>query len=418
LWELTDGSFDNVPSCAGESVLNTDPNCDGVHNVTDILLVINYVLGIPLASALDADGNGCPDTCDSLSCGLGDCDDGIGCTLDGCTAGTGCVSYPSDSACDDNDDCTTETCDPAADCQVILVADDTICDDSDLCTHDDKCASGSCTGDFSAVCDDGSICTLNDVCAAGACSGTPASDDVCDDSNPCTIDFCNAAGTACLHGVEPVGANCDDGDACTADEHCNGKGLCEWSSLASTPECDLPVLCQLEGAVGDILECKLQIARASVTSPSAAGAQLKFKYPNAHLSFISLFDELCFGTICFENDILGGSLKQLSTGHAVSCENTDPTVWDPGGFSNNLNQATLPGEGLCLFVHTSSPFTPLSDAFIDGAGAVVGNPDVLRAQFKLLHPDGGSVHATGFEAFQGNGLEMDVVWEDGVMIVD
>ncbi len=417
LWELSDGDFANVPACTGESVLNTDPNCDGTHDVIDLLLVINYVLGIPLSSELDADGNGCPDTCDVVTCLLGDCDDGIACTMDGCDASGACFSYPSDSACDDGDDCTVATCDEIADCQVLFKDNGVACDDNDLCTHEDACASGACTGVFSAICDDGNICTTNDACAAGKCTGDVAGDEVCNDDNSCTIDFCNALGTGCLHGVEPAGTSCNDGDPCTANEQCNGTGMCQWSEFSTDEGCELPVLCSLDGAVGDILDCPLQIARASFDSASAAAAQLKFKYPNAHLSFISIFDELCFGPSCFEFDILGGPIKQLSSGHTISCEHTDPTAWDPGGFSNNLNQQTLPGEGLCAFVHTSSPFTALSNAFVDISGAIEGNPEVLQARFKLLVPGGASVHATSFTATLGTGVEMDVSWDDGIMIV-
>ena len=122
---LTAGSYylagdDDVPACVGTSVLDADPNCDGAHNVTDILLLINYALGFPLSTAIDADGDGCPDACDALPCQLGDCDDGVDCTLDGCTAGTGCVSYTSDAVCEDDDECTTSTCDSEAGCIILF----------------------------------------------------------------------------------------------------------------------------------------------------------------------------------------------------------------------------------------------------------------------------------------------------------
>ena len=50
-----------APTCL---VASADLNCDGLTNVTDVILSIQLALGAPLNADLDGDGNACPDTCD------------------------------------------------------------------------------------------------------------------------------------------------------------------------------------------------------------------------------------------------------------------------------------------------------------------------------------------------------------------
>lgn len=74
-------------------------------------------------------------------------------------------------------------------------------------------------------CDDGQACTANDECdGAGACVGTAIPDCFqvaadCDDGNACTIDACQTDGTV-THDPEQVGTPCDDGDECSGSEVC------------------------------------------------------------------------------------------------------------------------------------------------------------------------------------------------------
>ena len=56
--------------------------------------------------------------------------------------------------------------------------------------------------------------------AAGACAGKTAAS--CADGNPCTASVC--VGDACTHKAHITG--CEDGDACTVAEVCNGAGTC------------------------------------------------------------------------------------------------------------------------------------------------------------------------------------------------
>lgn len=91
LWSLGGGSA-AAPSCAPDPQ-NADLSCDDTIDVADVLLSIQKVLDTPLTIDVDADGNGCPDTCEaeppapSCECaadpllGLGESEDLVGTTV-------------------------------------------------------------------------------------------------------------------------------------------------------------------------------------------------------------------------------------------------------------------------------------------------------------------------------------------------
>ncbi len=71
-----------------------------------------------------------------------------------------------------------------------------------------------------AECDDGDLCTAIAQCKDGACQGEPKP---CDDENPCTNDFCDPASGKCQ--AQPNSALCDDGNLCTQNDQCS-NGSC------------------------------------------------------------------------------------------------------------------------------------------------------------------------------------------------
>ncbi len=73
-----------------------------------------------------------------------------------------------------------------------------------------------------ALCDDGNACTAEDHCASGVCVG--ADPTLCDDGNPCTDDLCNPALGSCESS--PNTQACDDGDPCTLHSTC-AEGSCQ-----------------------------------------------------------------------------------------------------------------------------------------------------------------------------------------------
>jgi hypothetical protein len=145
------------------------------------------------------------------------CDDGLPCTMDSCNAETGLCSHVSlaaGQACDDGKPCTRqEVCTGQGTC-VGLVVD---CDDDNVCTTDSCDPNrGGCMHDFNAApCTDDDLCTTGTTCVAGQC-GLPV---YCSDGNPCTQDQC-VAGNCSYFPLANCCANsaaCDDGNACTTD---------------------------------------------------------------------------------------------------------------------------------------------------------------------------------------------------------
>ena len=173
------------------------------------------------------------------------CDDNEQCTQDSCDPLTGCI-YDSveknGQPCDDDNPCTTgENC-TAGEC---MGSSPTICNDNSPCT-DDSCSSQAGGCQFvpnTAPCEDGNPCTENDSCSGGDCQpGTPKvcepdvpcvlvhcdpaqagcvylpDDSKCVDDNPCTKDTCTA-GSGCSNEPEDF-LPCDDGEPCTVGDYC------------------------------------------------------------------------------------------------------------------------------------------------------------------------------------------------------
>ena len=108
---------------------------------------------------------------------------------------------------------------------------DADCDDQDVCTSD-SCDGGECVHAFVA-CDDGSVCTLDGCDPLAGCFVIPTD---CDDGDPCTADACSEATSLCLHAP----TDCDDGDPCTADACAPGAGCTHDPApcCATDPDCD------------------------------------------------------------------------------------------------------------------------------------------------------------------------------------
>ncbi len=232
------------------------------------------------------DGNACTqgDQCMGGVCRPGtaaSCDDQNPCTNDGCDAQLGCYNAPRAGACDDgtacssasmcqdgqcrgtvlvdcNDDnpCTTDSCDPVQGCKNVAVGNGGSCDDGDACTTGESCQGGACIASELTQCDDDNPCTTSaclpgegcvqvprtgscedgdrctgpDTCQSGVCVGGAALS--CNDNNPCTTDSCSASGGC--RNLATSGGACDDDDVCT------GAGVCALGVCAKGPRlsCD------------------------------------------------------------------------------------------------------------------------------------------------------------------------------------
>jgi MYXO-CTERM domain-containing protein len=209
--------FTNATSCliknVAKNVLCSDADACSIGRCTNA--------GTCLAGAAVGcdDGNSCTDdTCDPQNgaC-LGtnndsnSCSDGNACfTGEHCSAGK-CVAGTVEVNCDDQNQCTTDVCDPNTGCAHIAKS----CNDNDACTTD-GCDpnTGACSNE-PRVCDDNDLCTDDTCSAVTGCVFTAKG---CDDANACTADSC-AAGN-CGHAL----IDCNDNDACTTDDCDTGSG--------------------------------------------------------------------------------------------------------------------------------------------------------------------------------------------------
>jgi hypothetical protein len=201
------------------------------------------------------------------------CDDGDACTQSDTCQGGVCVGADR-VVCTELDQChDVGLCDPATGtCSNPLRDDGAHCDDGDACTQVDACHAGTCVGSSpvacsgtdqchdagtcdavtgmcsnpaktnGTACDDGNACTQSDTCVAGQCSG--ASPVVCVASDQChDAGACDPSSGLCSNPARTNGAPCNDGNACTQLDTCQG-GLCVGASPVA---CAAPDLCHDAG---------------------------------------------------------------------------------------------------------------------------------------------------------------------------
>jgi len=187
------GGWSAWSACASD-----DGGCEGTSTRTRDILVQ------PMCG-----GQECPTLSETEFCFLplgSDCDDDIYCTAyDACDGQGTCQGIPVDGACDDLDDCTADVCDPgstSADpdgCTYTNVPVD--CQVSDwgpwgICTNEDDTCVGSQLHTRTVI--------LEPACGGEACPPL-------EESQPCAM---------------TQGEDCDDGDACTVEDICDGVGGC------------------------------------------------------------------------------------------------------------------------------------------------------------------------------------------------
>jgi len=185
-------------ACTDDSCDPNDGGCLGINNDNNAC----------------SDGNACltGEHCSAGACVPGtvpvDCNDNNECTFDTCDQNTGCAHIA--KSCDDGNACTLDSCDPGdGACSSVEVT----CNDDNPCT-DDACSTATGCAFTPKNCDDNNACTA-DTCSAGACEHL---DVACDDSDPCTVDTCDAL-SGCAHtaipgcGIGTGGAGPGDGGA-------------------------------------------------------------------------------------------------------------------------------------------------------------------------------------------------------------
>lgn len=180
------------------------------------------------------------------------CDDQDACTSDSCTPGLGCEHAA--IGCNDSDPCTQDACEPTLGCTNTLI----ICTDGDLCNGIETCnpETGRCQIGSALDCDDDDACTSDSCDASDGCAHVGME---CDDLNLCTVDSCDAI-EGCLH--EPV--VCDDDNLCNGLETCNlESGLCD---LGTPLQCDDQNACTFDECA-PLLGCSHTIGDCDDSNP-------------------------------------------------------------------------------------------------------------------------------------------------------
>jgi hypothetical protein len=205
------------------------------------------VMGACVVDPLDCDDDD-PCTDDICDCTIGCinapiCNDGFSCTLDTCDPETlECTNTAMDSLC--TTDCSIGTCvadpdstvvDPVTGCVTTgTQPDGTACtDEGNVCT-DDECLAGVCSHPAKpdgTSCVDTDLCTDGDECSGGICGGSTVT---CTPLSQChDAGICNPMTGICSNPPKLLGSGCDDANACTATDTCDGGGMCVGSG--STP---------------------------------------------------------------------------------------------------------------------------------------------------------------------------------------
>ncbi len=243
----------------------TDTDCVGVSKGTSACRVPRCEQGFCSTKQLAKDTPcaplvGAPTECEQALCtSTGEC------TIQDKPKGTACGPYKCGKQCaagkcdavgpeayDDGNPCTSDYCKDGNAVVHDPITDVTgKCDDGDVCTESGFCFDGKCEAK-KVTCDDGNTCTVG-VCKTGeGCKFLP-NDSLCDDKDPCTLDVCDVAAGCAVDGFAAATVTCDDGSACTKDDHCGDKGTCTGTAICA---CKVATDCAQGNPCLGTVDCK------------------------------------------------------------------------------------------------------------------------------------------------------------------
>ncbi|KAJ9439470.1 Extracellular matrix protein A [Diplonema papillatum] len=186
-------------------------------------------------------------TCD-LCIGKPPCDGAIGCKQAGsCNSTSGLCEYLNagdGTTCDDSDDTTTADVCTAGVCQGTQKCTGVVCNVVGQCDESSVCeaTTGQCGVTLKqdgTACDDGDASTQNDQCTSGTCSGENLCASVtCTAATQChQVGTCDMATGTCKEVFKIAGEACDDGNAGTTGDVCDGAGQCAGQDLCASVAC-------------------------------------------------------------------------------------------------------------------------------------------------------------------------------------
>jgi len=169
------------------------------------------------------------------------CNDNNACTSDTCNGQGTCVNtanYNTQTQCcnpangalttiSDGNACTTDTCNTS----------------NGVVTHTNVPAGSACGNPANSQCDLSDTCDANGQCQANILpAGSPCGSDTHTDCN--FADTCNGAGV-CLTNIQPAGTPCGDHSSgpCDNPDTCNGAGTCLTNTLPNNTPCNDGLFC-------------------------------------------------------------------------------------------------------------------------------------------------------------------------------
>ncbi|MBT8451636.1 MAG: hypothetical protein KJO40_06695 [Deltaproteobacteria bacterium] len=283
--------------------------------------------------------------CSAESPPIGECQGGI------------CVSVCciDDAACDDGNECTTDTCDVIS----CLCTNDPAPNDGNACQPDLSCGSadGTCAG---------GTCGANDACTVPAdCPSTPpppASPQCA--AQVCSADVCGA--TCDFDLAANVGAACDffgpgaGGGVCTLSGQCVFAPPSCINSGFITIGCSNPVV--------NILSLLFYFLQVDVSPGIVAGAPF-----DATLSGVAQFPVTFFD---IAQTVIPGGVSQVFLDDAKATVSVRSGATGPDvvlGFDEAL--ITPGATPLCTFLPANAPCDPAND--VDPGDPTAGNSDCL-----------------------------------------
>ncbi len=233
------GDADGDPQDADAATV--DATADALPDADDEVQDTGSDIDDDVADVVDPDTSDAADATDAADlveviepdCAVaGDCDTVAGiCQAVACIDGE-CVleDAPNGSSCDDGDACTeSDGCQDGA-CAPGAAPDCSGLDATCLVGACDP-ATGECVAapaDDGALCNDDDACTALDSCQGGTCAGTPVVCSNLDDG--CLVGACDDTTGDCVQVAAEADTPCDDEDPCTTLDVCTG-GVCGGSAV-------------------------------------------------------------------------------------------------------------------------------------------------------------------------------------------
>ncbi|QQR85306.1 MAG: T9SS type A sorting domain-containing protein [Flavobacteriales bacterium] len=302
-----------APGACGCGVADTDSDSDGTPDCNDACpLLANLVNGNPCD-----DGN--PNTINDVV---------TNCLCAGTLLGNDCEGVPGGpaqpgTACDDNDDCTTNDV-YDTNCQCAGTFADA--DNDGTCDADDLCPGGPEPG---TACDDLDVCTTGDVIGTNClCAGTFA-----DADNDGTCD----ADDLCPGGPEP-GTACNDLDANTTGDVIGTNCLCAGVNVNCTEDLVMSIALDAFGS-----QTTWEITDALTSTVVASGGPYSDGTPGAIVS-----TNICLPAACYNLVVSDAMGDGIAAGGYVLTDDLGRRIIDASGDFGPESSVTISGGDFCV----------------------------------------------------------------------